>query len=178
MIMQKIILTEPSSYIDGSQRQPGEHGVLVMKQDDLGSRIVNLIDNNINEGAVFTFNRLPRAVNVVRWTRTDTKCYWELVSEDIGIYPTLKPVFIVDDYNDTLEILHDLYIGEVLISIDNGEWEPYTGVMDVGPVDRPEGYYRAYIPATENRTASPIAYSLPFHSQNVGFDYTLEFELE
>lgn len=177
MLIQKIVLDRSLTLIDGSNREPGDSGVLILKQDDSGARYYRLSDNPINVGSILNNNYLPRARIALRWYRDDESCYWTIDRVIKGVYPTTPPVFRVDDFNNRLEIFHSLPLTEVLISENNGPWVPYSGPIQVGAVDRPGGYWKAYIPETETRTESPIAYSLPFNAGSKGFPYTFNFQL-
>lgn len=178
MIMQKITLTNLENFVDGSQRIPGEEGILIARQDDFGARFLYLKENGINKGNIYNRNDLPRAETTYHWYRTDNYCFWEIGDMIKGILPTPKPVFFANDYTNEIYVLHDGYNSDVLVSENNGPWIPNPGVISVGAVDRPAGYWRAYVPANAWRTESPMAYSLPFHAAHFGFDYTLDFNLE
>lgn len=177
MLIQKIILDKPMTYVDGMSRSPGDSGVLILKQDDEGARYYQMADTPGNVGDIYRDNFLPRSIITLEWYRDDERCYWQIGHIIKGIYPTTPPVFRVDDYNNTLEIFHTLPHDQILVSENNGPWLPYTGIINVGPIDRPEGYWRAYIEGNESRTQSPMAYSLPFRAINKGFTYTFDFNL-
>lgn len=175
--IQKAILDRPMTIIDGMSRAPGDNGILILKQDDQGARYYQMTTSPGNIGNIYNDSFLPRAMIALSWYRDDENCYWSIDRVIKGIYPTTAPVFRVDDFNNVLEVFHSLPTSEVLISENNGPWTPYTGPINAGPVDRPFGYWRAYIPADETRTESPIAYSLPFHAANIGFTYTFNYQL-
>lgn len=177
MIIQKVKLDRPLTIIDGMARTPGDSGILILQQDDEGARYYEKTNTWGNIGNIYIDNFLPRSLVALRWYRDDSFCYWFLEYVIKGIYPTTAPVFRVDDYHNTLDIFHPLPKSEILVSENNGPWEPYTGQKYIGPIDRPAGYWRAYVAANNTRTESPIAYSLPFIAGNIGFDYTFNFSL-
>lgn len=178
--MMKSTLNLDNVYIDGSTALPGTSGYLIIRQDDIASRRLYILpeSNNLGTlGSVGTNNVLPRAVTTIHWYRDDEYCYWRLQDVVKGIYPTIKPVFRVDDVANTLEVHHQLPSSEMEISTNNGPWVQYTGTIYVGPVNRPAGYFRARVKDHPSRTTSPIAYSLPFNAVIKGFPYKFNFKL-
>lgn len=175
--VQKVTLDRDGVYLDGMHRSPGDSGILLVVQDDTASRRFYLSEGG-NRGNIYINNHLPRAITAYDWFRDDKYCFWRIRETVKGIFPTIKPVFRANDRENTLEVLHRLPDSELEISINGGPWIPYEGPIDVGVVDRPAGYWRARVkPNLEERTNSPIEYSLPFHVEDTGFPYTFNFNL-
>lgn len=89
------------------------------------------------------------------------------------------PVLIANDINNTISAWSPLGDNELLISINNGAYQAYTGIVSVGNVARAAGYYKFKTKSSTNRNESPVANSPAFTVGTTGetFTYTLPLEL-
>jgi hypothetical protein len=86
-----------------------------------------------------------------------------------------------DDTNNTLTFTHALS-SEIVVSVNNGSFLPYTGQIAVGNVARAAGFYRAKIKAATGRDESALTNSPAFTvsgdpSSNNSLTYTLPFNV-
>lgn len=172
--MKKAVVSSATT-VNALPATPGQTGILIIVQDDIGGNVVSL--SPLNKGTV-VLNTLPRAITELKWMRIDTSAYWETRVLEPGIVPTTLPTINLDDYYDTLEVYHSLPDSEILMSVNNGPWVPYPGKFSIGAVDRPAGYWKFMIKGLEpTRLPSAIASSLPARSIKKGFTYTFNFKL-
>ncbi|QPH39940.1 right-handed parallel beta-helix repeat-containing protein [Pedobacter endophyticus] len=75
--------------------------------------------------------------------------------------PTAPKVVANDELN-TLTASHDTYASGLMVSINDGAYQPYTGPIDVGNVARPSGYWKFKISASNDRTESTVVSSPAF----------------
>ena len=71
-----------------------------------------------------------------------------------------------DDVADILTASSPLGLSEILVNENNGTWMPYAGQINVGNVNRPNGYWQFKIKATNGRNESAVALSPGFTITN------------
>jgi hypothetical protein len=79
----------------------------------------------------------------------------------------LPPTLTADDIKNTLNASHSLGTSQILVSVDNAAFIPYTGQINVGNVTRAAGYWRFKVKAAEGRNESPIVESPKFNGVSV-----------
>ncbi|MCX3264021.1 right-handed parallel beta-helix repeat-containing protein [Pedobacter agri] len=72
------------------------------------------------------------------------------------------PKLLANDILNTLVATHDLYNNDILVSENGGNYKSYTGVINVGDINRAEGYWKFKIEASINRLESDIVSSPAF----------------
>lgn len=76
------------------------------------------------------------------------------------------PTVTADDTANTLYFSHALGTSEILVSINDGEYGPYSGPYSIGNVDLPAGYYKAKVKEAQGRNESAVASSPVFTLAN------------
>jgi hypothetical protein len=79
-----------------------------------------------------------------------------------GSVTPLAPTVIADDELNTLQFVSGLGDSEIVISINNGAYVPYTGTINVGNVARAAGYWKAKTKYAFNRNESAVTSSPAF----------------
>ncbi|GEO10447.1 hypothetical protein SAE01_29430 [Segetibacter aerophilus] len=74
----------------------------------------------------------------------------------------VAPTLSADDAANTLTAFHSLGTNEILVSVNGGPFTTFTGMINVGNVSRPLGYWRFKVKAALQRTESSIVSSPPF----------------
>ncbi|WP_158542237.1 right-handed parallel beta-helix repeat-containing protein [Pedobacter chinensis] len=72
------------------------------------------------------------------------------------------PSLFADDVANTLSATHNLYPNDIVVSENNGIFQPYTGIINVGNVSRPVGYWKFKIKAATGRMESAVMSSPAF----------------
>lgn len=98
------------------------------------------------------------------------------VSEMVTVTPE-PPSLTSDDVLNTLSASHQLGNSEILVSENNGAYTAYLGVISVGNVDRPAGYWKFKIKSAVGRNESSVVES-PAFTETLVTMVTLTIEVE
>lgn len=79
--------------------------------------------------------------------------------------PPLPPTVWADNTQDILTALHSLGTAEIVMSINNATFIPYSGLISVGNVTRAAGYWKFKVNAASGRTESMVIESPEFTSR-------------
>jgi hypothetical protein len=69
------------------------------------------------------------------------------------------PTLLADDLANTLTAFHSLGTTEILVSVNGGPFTTFTGMINVGNLSRPTGYWRFKIKASLQRNESAVVSS-------------------
>lgn len=86
----------------------------------------------------------------------------EVTTDVPGNVTPVAPTIVGNDNNNTLAASHALGASEIVMSVDDASYVPYTGQIAVGNVIRPVGYWKFKIKSATGRNESPVANSPAF----------------
>lgn len=93
---------------------------------------------------------------------------------EMDVQNPVAPTLAADDTLNTLSASHALGASEIVVSVNNGAYAAYTGVINVGNVNRADGYWKFKIKAATGRNESPVVNSPAFTETVVPtFDLTI-----
>jgi hypothetical protein len=100
---------------------------------------------------------------------TETPVFFQSIeSQNPGSAVTpAAPVVTGDDLSDSLSASSSLGNSEIEVSENGGVWQAYTGIIKVGNIARPQGYWKFKIKAIPGRNESAIAESPVFSIASV-----------
>ncbi|GAB2580781.1 hypothetical protein GCM10027190_32580 [Spirosoma areae] len=90
-----------------------------------------------------------------------------------AIMPAAKPVLSEDDTRNTLDADHTLGTSAIIVSENGGAYKAYTGLIEVGNVDRPAGYWKFKAKGVPGRPESETVESPVFSVSDSGFSAQL-----
>lgn len=77
------------------------------------------------------------------------------------------PDLVANDPDNTLQAISDYGDTAIEMSINGAAYVPYTGVIDVGDLFLPYGYYQFRVKAAGNRTVSDVVFSQEFNGPKI-----------
>jgi hypothetical protein len=112
----------------------------------------------------------PRTLCVSLYSSTNNE--YELNLGDLRFLTSisttpLPPTLAADDTKYTLDATHSLGTSQILVSMNNAAFIPYTGRINVGNVSKAAGYWKFKVKAAEGRNESTIVESPKFTALNV-----------
>ncbi|MCX2474098.1 hypothetical protein OQZ33_07130 [Pedobacter sp. MC2016-05] len=85
-----------------------------------------------------------------------------ITTDVAGNVTPAPPTVNANDTNNTLSATHALTASEILVSFNGGAYVAYTGVINVGNINLPAGYYKFKIKAAAGRNESAAVDSPAF----------------
>ncbi|MCX2473284.1 right-handed parallel beta-helix repeat-containing protein [Pedobacter sp. MC2016-05] len=83
----------------------------------------------------------------------------------VAVITPSSPVLMKNDATSTLSATHGTYPADIMMSVNNGAFKPYTAIVNVGTVARPVGYWKFKLRAGSNRSESAVVPSPAFSAK-------------